>query len=252
MNMTKNKIWTKGFVVGILLLLIWINFGSSAGKTDIEKSQTSPFSGSLLGYVNDTSGNPIEGVLVRVHFHGTYEEDYSDSNGYYHVTNIPICWCYKNCIASKEGYEKEWVLLGIYENTTYYFVLTPLAQYKGSLSGYVNDTNMDPIAGALVRVHFHGIYEEDYSDEDGYYHVTNIPICYCLKNATCSKKDYKTEWILLSINKNTIHDFILTIKEETTRFVKFEARFPLLNFLQCHPNIFPLLQKLLQQLGFGL
>ncbi len=229
--MTKNKIWKKGFVLGIIFLLICISFGASAGKTDIKKSQTSPFNGSLLGYVNDTSGNPIEGALVRVYFHGTYEEDYSDSNGYYHVTNIPICWCYKNCTASKDGYETNWVLLGIYENTTYDFVLTPLNQYNGSLSGYVYDTGMNPIEEALIRVHFHGTYREDYSDSTGFYHVTNIPICYCLKNATCFKEGYKTEWVLLSITENTTHDFVLTHKKEITRFVWFETRFPLLNLL---------------------
>ena len=80
---------------------------------------------------------------------------------------------------------------------------------NGSLSGYVNDTSMNPIEGALVRVYFHESYEEDYSDEEGYYHVTNIPICYCLKNVSCSKECYMTEWVLLSIVANTIYDFIL-------------------------------------------
>jgi len=81
--------------------------------------------------------------------------------------------------------------------------------HNGSLLGYVNDTKENPIEGALVRVHFHGTYEEDYSDSTGFYHVTNIPICYCMKNTSCSKNGYKTEWILLSIAENTTHDFVL-------------------------------------------
>jgi len=81
---------------------------------------------------------------------------------------------------------------------------------NGNLSGYVTDTSMNPIEGALVRVYFHETYEEDYSDENGYYHVDNIPICYCMKNCTCSKEGYETEWILLSITENTTHDFVLT------------------------------------------
>ncbi|MCK4365331.1 MAG: carboxypeptidase regulatory-like domain-containing protein [Thermoplasmatales archaeon] len=80
---------------------------------------------------------------------------------------------------------------------------------NGTLLGYVNDTSMNPIEGALVRVYFHESYEEDYSDEDGYYHVTNIPICYCLKNATCSKDCYTSEWVLLSIVEDTTYDFVL-------------------------------------------
>ncbi len=84
------------------------------------------------------------------------------------------------------------------------------ASYDGSLSGYVNnDTSMNPIAGARVRVYFHETYEENYSNSSGYYHVTNIPICYCLKNATCSKEGYRTEWVLLGIDENTTHDFVL-------------------------------------------
>jgi hypothetical protein len=80
----------------------------------------------------------------------------------------------------------------------------------GNLSGYVTDTQMNPIPGARVRVSFHETYEEDYSDATGYYHVTNIPLCYCLKNATCSKSGYQSQWVLLSIGENTTYDFILT------------------------------------------
>ena len=91
--------------------------------------------GILSGYVKDASMNPIEGAKVRVYFHGTYEENYTDSSGHYNVTNIPICWCLKNATASKEGYITEWVLLAIGENTTYDFVLTPLDTI------YVDDDN---------------------------------------------------------------------------------------------------------------
>jgi parallel beta-helix repeat protein len=80
---------------------------------------------------------------------------------------------------------------------------------NGTLSGYVKDTSMNPIEGARVKVYFHETYEENYSDSSGYYHVTNIPICYCLKNATVSKEGYRSECVLLAINETTKHDFIL-------------------------------------------
>lgn len=80
----------------------------------------------------------------------------------------------------------------------------------GSLSGYVTDTQMNPLPGARVRVYFHETYEENYSNATGYYHVTNIPLCYCLKNATCLKAGYEPQWVLLSISENTIYDFTLT------------------------------------------
>jgi len=125
----------KGLVVGIMILF----FGASVvpsisgyiGTNNIISSESDAATiineGSLSGYVNDTHMNHIEGVLVRVYFHETYEEDYTDSYGYYHVTNIPICWCMKNATSSKEEYSTEWVLLSTGENTTYDFVLTHLA-----------------------------------------------------------------------------------------------------------------------------
>lgn len=91
---------------------------------------------------------------------------------------------------------------------------TPLIE-AGTLSGYVRDTSMNPIPGARVRVSFHETYEENYSDSSGYYHVTNIPICYCIKNATCSKAGYQNESVWLVIVENTTHDFILTNLNQT-------------------------------------
>jgi len=101
--------------------------------------------GSLSGYVNDTSMNPVEGALVRVYFHETYRENYSNNFGYYHVTDIPICYCLKNCTASKEGYESDWVMLGISEGTKYDFILTPdgspwIDPPYGPTEGFVNIT----------------------------------------------------------------------------------------------------------------
>ncbi len=80
---------------------------------------------------------------------------------------------------------------------------------NGTLSGFVTDSDEQPIAGAQVRVSFHGTYEEAFSDETGYYQVTNIPICYCMKNATCSKQGYQSQTVWLSITEDTMYDFRL-------------------------------------------
>ena len=119
----QGNLLSKTLVIGIIFLFIGMSIIPTI-SSDTASSTTLDNDGSLLGYVNDTSGNPIEGALVRVYFHGTYEEDYSDSTGFYHVTNIHICNCTKNTTCSKEGYKTEWVLLGIAENTTYDFNLT--------------------------------------------------------------------------------------------------------------------------------
>jgi len=79
----------------------------------------------------------------------------------------------------------------------------------GTLSGHVTDAAMNPIEGARVRVYFHNTSRENYSDATGYYHVTDIPICYCIKNATCFKEGYNPVWVLLSISENTTYDFVL-------------------------------------------
>ncbi|MCK5260954.1 MAG: right-handed parallel beta-helix repeat-containing protein [Thermoplasmatales archaeon] len=136
----------------VILLLLSSGFvGVSYSIADIEQSSMSTFyEGSLSGYVNNTSMNPIEGALVRVYFHGTYEENYTDTSGYYHVTNIPICNCTKNCTASKLGYKTEWVLLSIDENTTHDFILTPLGNilYVGCLGPHCYNTIQDAIDNA--------------------------------------------------------------------------------------------------------
>jgi parallel beta-helix repeat protein len=111
-------------VLSLCMLLFFPVISISGNIQNNINRHTSLNDGTLSGYVNDTYMNPIEGALVRVYFHGTYEEDYTDSSGYYHVTNIPICYCMKNCTASKSGYKSEWVLLAIVEDTTYDFTLS--------------------------------------------------------------------------------------------------------------------------------
>ncbi len=56
-----KSLFKKGVVVGIIFLFIGISFISSAGRMNVAISKTRGNDGCLLGYVNDTSGNPIEG-----------------------------------------------------------------------------------------------------------------------------------------------------------------------------------------------
>ncbi len=88
--------------------------------------------------------------------------------------------------------------------------LPNVSSEPGTLSGYVTDTAMNPIEGAKVRVYFHEMFRENYSDMTGYYHVVDIPLCYCLKNATCIKEGYNPSWVYLSIGENSTYDFVLS------------------------------------------
>ncbi|UCD14626.1 MAG: carboxypeptidase regulatory-like domain-containing protein [Thermoplasmatales archaeon] len=148
----KKSLLNEGIIFTVVVLLFGAGLISSivgnAGDTipnTISYESNTPtsgitiYNGSLSGYVNDTSMNPIEGARIRVYFHETFEENYSDSSGRYHVANIPICYCMKNCTASKEGYATEGVLLDITENTTRDFVLTPLDPCYPVFNGTMGD-----------------------------------------------------------------------------------------------------------------
>ena len=116
----------KGLAVAVILLFIGVAFAPSI-NAEIESNESTYTDflddGSLSGYVYDSNMEPIEGALVRVDFHSEYEENYTDSNGYYHVSNIPLCFCLKNCSASKDDYVTKWAYLEIIEETFYDFVL---------------------------------------------------------------------------------------------------------------------------------
>ena len=134
----------KGFITISISILILIGISSGAQSLLIKQQTISlkttlntQYNGTLSGFVRDPSNNSIEGALVRVYFHETYRENYSDSNGYYHVTDIPLCYCLKNATCSKEGYKTEWVLLSISENTTYDFTLYPLGSCYPVFNGII-------------------------------------------------------------------------------------------------------------------
>jgi parallel beta-helix repeat protein len=123
---------------GIILLIVGLAVIPSSDSTSTRRPSETPHTntlhtredpGTVSGYVTDIALNPIEGAQMRVSYHETSQEAYSDASGYYHVTNIPICNCTKNCTCSKQGYNPAWVCLSIGENTTYDFVLTSKGQW---------------------------------------------------------------------------------------------------------------------------
>lgn len=157
--MQNNILKKKGFAtISILILII---FGISSGAQGLKiKQQTISLkttfntqnNGTLSGFVRNSSSNSIEGALVRVYFHGEYSENYSDSNGYYHVTDIPLCYCLKNATCLKEGYKTEWVLLSISENTTYDFTLYSLGFLYPIFNGTLgwNNWYISPVEVSFV------------------------------------------------------------------------------------------------------
>ncbi|KYK24349.1 hypothetical protein AYK25_00505 [Thermoplasmatales archaeon SM1-50] len=57
---------------------------------------------------------------------------------------------------------------------------------------------MIPLSRELVRVYFHGTYEENYSDSFGYYYETDIPLCYCLKTPRAQNQVIKQRGFCLA------------------------------------------------------
>jgi len=105
----------------------------------------------------------------------------------------------------------------------------------GTLSGYVTDFFLNPIEGAKVCVYFHDTYAEAYTDSNGNYHVTGIPICRCIKKAVASKEDYISKSIDVNIKTTTINNFVLIKKCDSTPY-------PITLFI--HYNLVTLLESL--------
>ncbi|KYK25628.1 hypothetical protein AYK25_04970 [Thermoplasmatales archaeon SM1-50] len=170
----------KWLAVGIILLFVGVaNPPGTNAKMPVASEEANTISasiipmnnGTLSGYVTDTAMNPIEGARVRVYFHNTSRENYSDATGYYHVTDIPICNCTKNATCSKEGYYTAWVYLSIWENTTYNFTLIEKGHWfyvGGSGSGNytrIQDAIDNASDGDTVFV---------YDDSSPYYQIVRI------------------------------------------------------------------------------
>jgi len=81
----------------------------------------------------------------------------------------------------------------------------------GSLSGYVQDRFR--VGNYLNEVHIQiecgGLYNETFTDEAGYYKITDIPIVDCYWNISASKEGYKSEQIERAIDEGSIQDFTL-------------------------------------------
>jgi parallel beta-helix repeat protein len=98
---------------------------------------------------------------------------------------------------------------GAMDNYPLMYPLNWVPPNKGTISGYVRDSLSNPIAGAKVKVSYHGTFQQDYTDSKGYYFVSNIPICYCLKNVTVTKSGYSSVSIQTGIGEGTVHNFTL-------------------------------------------
>jgi len=71
--------------------------------------------GTLCGYVWDERDDPIVGAYVNVSFHVVeFRDGFTDINGYYFISDIPVCICSKNVSVVSDGYKDQYKEIGIH------------------------------------------------------------------------------------------------------------------------------------------
>jgi hypothetical protein len=78
-----------------------------------------------------------------------------------------------------------------------------------SISGFINNIEMNPIDGAKVILSCGEESFECYSNETGYYHKEDLPLLFCIWNITVFKQDYEIAYVDMPITENSKYDFIL-------------------------------------------
>jgi len=178
-----------------------------------------PYEGTVMGTVTDNhDGTPMQGVHVELEHDGTVREVYTDSDGKYRFDRVPECRCLKKVTANKEHYRPETKEVGVQGITVVDFELWVEEQVphdEGTVSGTVTDADTgEPIEGALVVINHEGAIKETFTDEEGKYTLTGIPMCFCLKDIYVSAKGYISQEGSIVVDENTIVDFGLEPEDD--------------------------------------
>jgi len=86
---------------------------------------------------------------------------------------------------------------------------TPDRNGDGSLSGYVYDNGSQPLGSVLIRIQCSGLYNETFTDDFGYYEITDVPIVECLWTVTTTKQGYRHSSLERTIDEGSTQDFTL-------------------------------------------
>lgn len=89
-------------------------------------------------------------------------------------------------------------------------MITIADEDNASISGFINDIEMNPIDGAKINLSCGEETFECFSDKNGYYHKENLPLLFCIWNITVFKLGYKTAYIDMPITENSKYNFTLT------------------------------------------
>jgi len=180
---------------------------------DLLYMEKEPYAGSIAGTVTDIhDGSPLDGAKVVLEFHEMVRTTFTDPNGEYRFNEVPECFCMKKVTASMDHFRPETKEVAVSGETTVDFELMIEEMHPDgdSLSGIVSDADTgEPIPGARVTVTHDGQTWSDVTDEGGEYVITDLPMCYCMKDVIVSAEGYETQSGQVAIGTDTVMDVAL-------------------------------------------
>jgi hypothetical protein len=217
-----SKTKHQAVIIAIFCMIIISSLAISVqsdGITGISGSN----SGTICGIVTDGESNePIPDAKITLSYHEEVDITYTDSNGKYKFKDVPLCFCMKEMIASKDGYESQLKEVAVNKITCVNFELKPVKGNgggdMGTLLGFVTDSETEePIQDTLIILKYHDVVRKHYTDSDGYYIFDSVPICFCLKDVSAYKEGYEEESRQVAVSEITYANFSLdpSSKEES-------------------------------------
>jgi hypothetical protein len=192
-------------------------YGGSTDTTDFEiRNYFIPIKGDIVGVVADAeTNNPLPNTTVTLEYHGFLYTTLTNSDGWYEFKDVSMCNCTKDITASKDGYEDWYFTTSVSEITFVNISMEPIEDPHdpdddlfGIITGIVTDSDSDvPLRNALITLEYHEELRTTFTDYNGNYIFTQVPICFCLKELTVVKDGFKTNTKLESVSKSTIVDF---------------------------------------------
>ena len=112
--------------------------------------------GNLSGFIKDQYNNSIEGVEINLEYHNAFQETSTNENGYYSISNIPICFSLIKVTASKEGYYDFEKKISVDENTILNITFEPIPLPKPDFiitSNHISFSSPPPIEGQKISIY---------------------------------------------------------------------------------------------------
>ncbi len=199
------------------------NYATQILGATVTSNTTTPLNFTMVTTVGNLTGNvsngtnPIVGAVVQVKINGTViQQTVTDSSGNYAVNNLlPRTY---NVLVTAEGYNQQIQGIEIVNPGDTVNLNFILSSSPGTLTGFVYDTQLDPIAGAFIQVYLANVLVfSTFTSIDGSYTISGIapPATYTV---VASAVDYGSviQGALIEPNKETKLNFTLVADTEKT------------------------------------